>query len=237
MKSARCWAANGSPRCSAAPEMFSRQPQSPGDHARRARALNVVELVVHQSAGDGRVLDGEGAAESAALALAGELDQFDVLQLAQQVLGVLDDTHLAQGVAGGVPGHAQGLTPVFITHAEHPHHELGPLEHAPRKGLGLRQILVSGKERGVVVLHHAGAGSRRHYDRDVLAERLDLPSGHGPGFVREARVVSRLAAAGLSGGENHPHAFALDQAHRRQARVGIKCIDQAGAEEIRSRGF
>jgi len=105
------------------------------------------------------VLDGKGPAEAAAFMFMGQLHQFDIVQLADQVFGMPDHLHFPQGVAGGMPGDSQRRPPVFQAHAEHLHHELGPLEHARGKGLGLREVLFAGEELGIVVLHHPGAGT------------------------------------------------------------------------------
>jgi hypothetical protein len=202
------------------------------NHPRRAGRQDVVHLVMDHGARDGGVLDGEGPAESAALALALELHQFDVRQLPDQALGILDDPHLPQGVAGGVPGDFQGVASVLEPHTEHPHHELGPLEHAGGKPLGLGLVRRAGKERRVVVFHHPGAGPGGHHDGDVFMEGPDLPAGDGPGFSGKAGVVGRLPAAGLAARKDHPHTFAFDQPDGGQARLGVKRVDQAGAEEI-----
>ena len=77
------------------------------DH-RRPGGLDVVDLVTHHAAGYFRMFNGKGAAETAALFFVLQFDQLDIFQLPQKRFGILDDAHLPQRMAGGVPGHLHG---------------------------------------------------------------------------------------------------------------------------------
>ena len=131
-----------------------------------------------------------------------------------------------------MPGDLDRLAPVFESDVEHLHQKFGQLDHPAGEALRLGGLGLAGEQLGVVVLQHPAAGTGGDDDGIVLGESLELLAGDLSGFVREAGIVGRLAAAGLRLRIHDLNPCASQQLDAGHPRLGITQIDQTGAEEI-----
>ena len=125
----------------------------------------------HRQRGVG-VLDGERAAEAAALLGLGQVDQLKAPHRAQQAERRVADLRDALRVAGGMAGHAVREGGADVLHAQAPHEELGELEDALAQLTSLAlEALVAGfaRERRIHLADRADA--RRRGRDDDLARR------------------------------------------------------------------
>src|SRR5437879_11093400 len=99
------------------------------------------------------MLHGEHAAESAALFLLAELDEFDAFDSPQQGLGLVAYPQAAQQVAGRMIGNLRIDMRPDSSHSQHVDQELAKLVAALRDAMRLRQpLLVPVKEDFVLKL-------------------------------------------------------------------------------------
>ena len=130
--------------------------------------------------------------------------------------------------------HDGALAPdILRLEIQHLDEELGEFVDARRQFLGgCLASRVFGKQRRIVVLHHAGAGTRRDDNRPVVGEQRQLVRRHLARFVREAAGVGRLAAAGLFFRKVHADALPFEQRDGIHAGAGEKLVNDAGGKEI-----
>nr|BFE82286.1 hypothetical protein GCM10020093_048870 [Planobispora longispora] len=121
---------------------------------------DVVHLVGAHGGGDGRVLDGEGAAEAAALLRARERDQLQAPDAPQQPGGAVAEMEPAQGVAGRVVDHPVREGGADVGHPEDVDQELRQVVDLRRR---LRHRLGEGRPR-------RGAGQPGYCSRTMAAQ-------------------------------------------------------------------
>jgi hypothetical protein len=121
--------------------------------------------------------------------------------------------HLAARGAGGVQRDARRRALVAQADLRHMQKELGEFENplGQRFGLG-QQLGIVGENLGIMVTHHAGAGTGRNDHRPRLRETGATAQRHRARLLGKAAAVRRLPAAGLVGREMHLDSFALEQA-------------------------
>ena len=118
------------------PPMCIRQDASPAVHTSACGRQHVGHLVgEHRGRGVG-VLDGEGAAEAAALVGAGQLDQLQPADGAQQLQRPVADPQQPQRVAGRVVGDPVRVVGADVGHPEDVDQELRQLVGAAGQLLG-----------------------------------------------------------------------------------------------------
>ena len=175
------------------------------------------QLVGEHGHRDVGVLDGEGAAEAAALRGLGQLDQVDAAYRPQQPHRRVAHAQLTQRMAGRVPGHPVGVVRPHVLYAELSGEELGQLVHG-RPVLELRP-------------HHPDARCRGRDDRLGALEHPPEPAHEVQALARVARVHVHLAAAGLLLGEVHFAAQPLEQPHRCTPGLGEQGVVEAGYKQ------
>ena len=90
---------------------------------------------------------------------------------------------------------------------------------------------IAGKERGIMLLQHAGAGARRRHHVIEAGEGGDYLARDGDCVLAVAGIIGRLAAAGLRRRHDHFAAGLLQQLHRGKADGRAEQIDQASDEQ------
>ena len=127
-------------------------------------AEDSVELLIEHGAGDVGILDGEGAAEAAALLEAWKRDEIDVADGAKKRRRTIAELERAQTVAAGVIGDPMWEDRVEVGDAEAFCEKLGELVDTRKKRFNLRDepgVFASGFELaghcGVVLAHVSDA--------------------------------------------------------------------------------
>ena len=80
--------------------------------------------------GDVGILDGECAAEAAALVDGRQIDELNAAHIPQQPKGNVAQVQAAQGMAAGVVGHAMRISGASVFHAKLVHQKFGELVDA-----------------------------------------------------------------------------------------------------------
>jgi len=99
----------------------------------------------------------------------------------------------------------------------------------------LRGLRLVGEQRRVVLVDHAGAGSRRRHHVVEAREGVDHPARHRPGVGQVPGVEGRLPAAGLRRRHLDGAAGILQQLDRGEADGRAVEVDQAGDEQADAR--
>ena len=215
----------------AGPPMFRRQPPSPErrigapvedvaglvlDHGRRdlraARTAKVPPKPQHSRSRD------SGASSTFA-------------SCARRLPGLVLDSHLAQRVAGGVPGDTHLLAAVGQLH----------LQHVARGTASARTTRAAKASR----LRRRTGRPRRARDSGASSSRRRSPTGPrsgtargksaicaratGPRLLVVAAVERRLPAAGLPARKDDPDSLALEQPYAREPRLRKEEVHEAGA--------
>ena len=185
------------------------------------------------------VLDGERAAEAAALVGVLELDQVDPPDLAEQPLGRIADPEHPLRVAGRVERHPVGEIGADVVDPELVDEERRELEHAgDQVADGLRQPLIAGQlgHLGIELVHHPHARGRRRDDQLGVAEDLDEVPDQRDRLALVAGVVVHLPATGLGGREVDRVAEPLEQAHHGPSGGGEEGVVEARNEQTHAHG-
>ena len=144
----------------------------------------------------------------------------------------------AQEVTGVVVGHLSGERGPGVGHPQDLDEELRQFVDPRREPFGNRLAArVGGEQLGVMMLHHAGAGTGRNDDRPVIRKQRQLMGGNASGFFFEAAAVGRLAATGLVFRKVHADALAFKQGDGIEAGTGKELVDDAGRKKIDSYNF
>ena len=196
-----------------------------------ARLRNGVHLFVQHGGGDFGVLDGEGAAEAAALIGIGEFDESEALDGFEQALRLVADVERAQGVAGGVDGDGVGVRGADIGNAEFVDEEFGELEDAREDGGDFGFEARFGRHFRVVVADHGDAGGGGRADHFGVPEDFKEVLHDADGFRAVAGVVVHLAAAGLGLTELDGVAEAFEDGDDGFTGFGEESVVVAGNEE------
>ena len=163
-----------------------------------------LQLVATHLRRHGGLLDGEHAAEAAALVGTLGLDDLDAIDEAEQVLHLIElrnvllggraEPQLAHAVAGVVEAHLMGEAAQRLADL---HHVVKKLHHVD--GLPGRQTLVVVAQQALVVqAHESRTAHRRRHDVVERLEALLELAGQGHGVLLETRVGHGLSAARLA---------------------------------------
>jgi len=199
-----------------------------------ARAEDALELVGEHGGGDVGILDGEGAAEAAALVGVGEWEEGEAFDLLEEVGGFGAEVERAEAVAGGVEGDGMGVEGADVGDAELVGEEFGELEDAGEDGgdLGLEDGVVELLGHfGVVIAHHGDTGGGGADDDFGVGEDLEELPEEGVGILAVAGIVVHLAATGLGGAEFDGVAEAFEDGNDGLAGLGKEGVVIAGDEE------
>ncbi len=211
-------------------------PASTSEQQARAAAVDGVGLLADDRVRDRRILDAEGAAETAAHVVALERLEGESGHLVEQGARLVMDAELAQAGATVVVGEAGVELHIGGRKVHHVHQEAHEFVSAFAEPAGafcpggiVRQGL------GVVRPRHADAGAGRRDDVVVALEGLDEMAGEHCRVGGVAAVESRLAAAGLRVRYLDTASGIAQQLERGEADAGAHRIDQAGDEEADTR--
>ena len=185
------------------------------------------------------ILDGEGAAEAAALFLIWELYELQVADGAEQLAGSIADVQHAEGVAGRVVSDFLGELGAYVFEGETIGKQFGELEDAGKEAAHVGQegrIVLRFSHEDVVLAHHGDAGSGRNADYLGIAKHLHETADEGDGFAVVAGVVVHLATARLFDRELDGVAETLEHTCDRYARFGEERVVVAGDEERDTQG-
>ncbi len=165
-----------------------RQPAQPAADVQQARRVDgrddlgprrqdAAALVLEHRQRDGGVLDGEGAAEPAALGGVRQLQQLEPAHVREQPLGRVADARHAQRVAGGVQRDAPRVRRADVLHAEAADEELGELEEPAAERLRVRrQPLVALLARDAAAAVRAATPRTRTTARPPRPRRRPAPA-------------------------------------------------------------
>ena len=194
-------------------------------------------LVRRHGRRDLRLLDGEGATETAALLGVIRFHHLQVRQAGEQLRRRVGNAHLPARGTGVMERDLEGRSQVGVPPIQDPRQIIRQFVDPPRQAPGALLVGTPGEQLGILNLEHARAGGRGHQDGVILREGGQLPPGDVPGRGLVAGVVGRLTAAGLPLGIDDLQALATQQAHGRQAGLGKDQVDQAGAKEVDAWGM
>ncbi len=204
-------------------------PEIAGEQCFGAGRGDLGRLVRHHLVGNLGVFDAERAAEAAAHFRTRQLGEAQPLDRGEQRARLRLDPELAQ------PGTAVMIGRAALPARRHPGHAadideerdqlMGPrcqlLGHCPHRRL-------VGEQLGIMHMHHAGAGTRRRNDVIIPGKgRDDLP-GDPFGVGPIARIIGRLAAAGLGARHLDRAAGRFQQGNRGKADTRSEQINEAG---------
>jgi hypothetical protein len=210
-----------------------------------AGRLVVVQAVEAHHDRDRLFVDGESAAKAAAFVGAGERDEFDSSERAEELPGLAkagsDDfartaqPEFAKSVAALMETDAVGKAPFDSLDLQYIDEKLGEFQDAgPQRGkLALEAMAV--EIFGVVLPDHRRATSRGADDVFVGSKDLDEPLGERSRVGDTARIGHRLSAAGLLVGELDLTIEPFEQLECGEADLGIELIDVAGNEQANAR--
>ena len=202
----------------------------------RAGGLDGHDLVGDHRRGGFGVLDAEGAAEAAAFLGAGQVDQVDALDGAQQLQRPVADVEDAQAVARGVVRHPVGEVGPDVGDAGDVDDELRQVQRLVRAGLGHRGLGGGAEARGdhgVLVAHGAGAGAGRgdHVIDGRIGERVRVGVDLRQRLLLVSGVDVHLTATRLLLGEDDVAAEAGEDRGRGLDRAGEHHVADAGGEK------
>lgn len=193
-----------------------------------AGGQGAADLVLAHGGGDVGVLDGEGAAEAAALLGTGQLPQLQALDRFEEPAWPLPQAQGPQPVAGGVVGDGVREAGADIGDTKDVDQELGEFVRTGRE--------CALPELGIVLPHHRRARPRRRHDVFVALECLRRPPYQRLGLSPVAGVVLRLSATGLRRREVHLDPQPFQESDGRDARGRIHRVVDAGDEECDTHG-
>jgi hypothetical protein len=154
-------------------------------------------------------------------------------QLAQQCARVQVRAHLATGSTGGMQRDPRRRPLIGEPDPGNIEQELGEFENPLGECSRLaQQSRIVGENLGIVVTHHAGAGTGRDDHRPRFRKETQLRQRHRAGLLGKATAVRRLPAAGLVSREMNLDSLALEQADGIHAGLRTEHVDQAGPEEV-----
>jgi len=197
-------------------------------------AEDALELVREHGGGDVGILDGEGAAEAAALVGVGEFNEGEAFDLLEEVGGLGAKVERAEAVAGGVEGDGVGVEGTDVGEAELVGEEFRELEDAGEDGgdPGLEGGVVElFGHFGVVGAYHGDAGGGGADDDFSVGEDFEELAEEGVGVVPVAGVVVHLATTGLGGAEFDGVAEAFEDGNDGLAGLGKEGVVVASDEE------
>ncbi len=169
-----------------------------------AATLQVVDFAAAHRRADRRVLQGEQAAESAALFGARQFEDLGVLHRGEEFARLLVNAELAQKVAAGVVGQLAGEASAAVGDAEPVDEVLGKLVGQLAQVGGAAAVQRVFEQDRIAVLDHsntAAAGSDDGVDVSLVDERpehVEEMPGHLACVWSMSGVERRLSATGLA---------------------------------------
>ncbi len=167
----------------------------------------------------------ESSAETAAEPVRPKGNHLQAFHGPEKPKGLLFDPQAPQEVASHVKGRPAGKPGRNLLQAQVLPQEFREFPEAAAK------VCIPGEEAGKFVSHHGHAGSRGGHDHLFVLEALQQGLAHLGGQGGQARVVGRLAAAGLAPGNDHLVAQLLQEADRGLSHLGEDVVHEAGHEE------
>ena len=192
------------------------------------------DFVGEHGGGDIGILDGEGAAEAAALLNILDGLQIEPSHVFQQTDGNVAEVQAAHGVATSVIGNLVRIGRADIVDAELADEEFGEFVNAREKRFDICDELCIAVHLGgfeVVIAHHGDAGGGWNDDGFCILIDADKVTDDRDGFAQVASIPVHLTAAGLLGAELDFMAEALENAYDGFACLGEESIVVAGNEK------
>jgi len=201
-------------------------------HVRRAGAADRGALVGQHRGGDVGVLHREGAAETAALLRAGQLDQVQSAYRAEQSQRPVAQPQHPQPVAGRVVGDPVREDGAEVGHPEHVDQQFGEfVDPGGEVGDRRREHRVRSGQPGVRLAHHRHARPGRRHHGVVPAEGVDEATDQRHRLGPVPAVGVHLPAAGLVGRELDGVAEPFQDAYHGASGVREHQVVHAGDEE------